>query len=281
MSVTDQLKKIYKNLSRTQKKIADYFIGANLEEISKPINSIAKITGVSIASISRFCKDLGFDNFQHFKISLSRDLKHDSERILPIFQKHDDPAITIKKVFEEAITNLQSTIGNIDYKSIVNSAQKISESDKVFLFGLGGSGGISKLGEILFTHIGIEARAITDPYEMVIAAGHSKKGTLIFGLSHSGRTKPVVESIIIGKKNKAFTIGITNYRNALLASNVDILLPTSSHERNLHFAQSDSMVAQLTILRTIYILIASREIDMLAKKLDTIESYVRNLIRVK
>jgi DNA-binding MurR/RpiR family transcriptional regulator len=279
MSATTQIKTMYNELRPVQRRIADYFLGADFEALDASIEEVAKKSGVSVASISRFCKKLGYESFGQFKITMSRDLKYEPDTVLPIFRMDDDPDLSIRKVFSEAITNLQATQGTVDFGAIKTAAARVMKSDVVYFFGLGGSGGVGYLGELLFTHIGKRALSVSDAYAMIVSAGHANEKTVIIGLSHSGRTKSVVDAVKIGRGKGAFTAGVTNYASSPLSSAADLVLLTACHERRMHFAQSDSMVSQLTIIRTLYMLAASRSAQKTVKNVNDIERYVGDLIR--
>jgi DNA-binding MurR/RpiR family transcriptional regulator len=279
MSATTQIKTMYNELRPVQKRIADYFLGADFAALDSSIEQVAKKSGTSVASISRFCKKLGYGSFGQFKITLSRDLKYEPDTVLPIFRMDDDPDLSIRKVFSEAITNLQATQGSVDFEAIKTAAARLAKSDVVYFFGLGGSGGVGYLGELLFTHIGKRTVSMSDAYKMIVSAGHAREKTVIVGLSHSGRTKSVIDAVTIGRRRGAFTAGVTNYAASPLASSVDFALLTACRERRMHFAQSDSMVAQLTILRALYILCASRSGETTAKNVNEIERFVGLHIR--
>ena len=280
MSSTTRIKTVYNELRPVQRRIADYFLGADFEALDASIEKVARRTGASVASISRFCKTLGYESFGQFKRTLSRDLKYEPDTVLPIFAVGDDPELSIKKVFSEAITNLQATEGAVDFGAIRKAAKAALKSEIIYLFGLGGSGGVAFLGELLFAHIGKKAVSMSDPYTMVVSAGHADGKTFILGLSHSGRTKPVIDAVRIGRKNGAFAAGITNYASSPLAASVDVQLLTACHERRIHVAQSDSMVSQLTIIRSVYMLAASKSADKTARNVNGIEKNVQALIRV-
>ncbi|MFW6138896.1 MAG: MurR/RpiR family transcriptional regulator [Spirochaetota bacterium] len=281
MSVLKQIRSLYNDLKPVQKKIADYFMHADFNDINLSIEDIAKNVGTSVASISRFCKRLDYQSFQHFKIVMSRDLKYEPEMVLPIFKMDDDPQLAIRKVFSEIITNLQATEGTVELSCINRAVDKMLSSSMVYLFGLGGSGGVGYLGELLFSHLGINCASISEPYRMIVKAGHSVQNTLIIGLSHSGRTRYVVDAVKMGKNNGAFTIGISNYRHSPLAEETDLTLLTACHERRVHFAQSDSMMAQFALLRVLYILAASRSSEAAVQRVNTIEESVSNSLRTK
>ncbi len=114
---------------------------------------------------------------------------------------------------------------------------------------------------------------------MIVTAGHADKNCTVISLSHSGCTRPVVEAVEIAKKRDVFIAGITNYRRSLLAENVDALLLTACPERRVHIAQSNSMVAQSTILHSLYLLAASRADGRLQDVVNRINDSIERKLR--
>lgn len=278
MSVLIQMRALYNELRPVQKIIADHFLGAEFESVGASIEDVAKKTKTSVASVSRFCKKLGFESFQQFKITLSRDLKYEPDTVLPIFTMDDDPVLSIRKVFSEALTNLQATERVVNFDMITTTSEKIRRTKKVYFFGIGGSGKVGALGELWFAHIGYTARSVSDPYEMIITAGHADESYNIVALSHSGSTRPVLQAAEIARAKGAFLIGITNYGKSSLASLADITLLTACPEHRVHFAQSNSMVAQSTILRALYILVTSQSRGI-EERVNEIERDVNDNLR--
>jgi DNA-binding MurR/RpiR family transcriptional regulator len=159
-------------------------------------------------------------------------------------------------------------------------ADRIINTKLVYFFGLGGSGKVGTIGEVWFSHIGCISRAVIDPYEMIVTAGHAHGDCNIITLSHSGSTQPVIEATKKAKSNGAFVACVTNYSESPLAGLADILLLTACPERRVHFAQSNSMVAQSTIVRSLYILVASRSKEPVIKRVGKIERDVKARLRM-
>ena len=76
-------------------------------------------------------------------------------------------------------------------------------------------------------------------------------------------------------------VGITNYPRSPLAELVQAALVTSCHEHRVHFAQSNSMAAQLTLIRALYILVASRISPEALQEVNRIEQAVSQSLRLK
>jgi DNA-binding MurR/RpiR family transcriptional regulator len=281
MSVRSNIKNRYADLKPTQKKIADYLLSLTMADLNASIEEYARKAGTSVASISRFCNKIGYESFQTLKINLSRELRYEPEVVLPIFDPDDDAELSIRKAFSEAVTNLEATERTVNYVGLRDVAQRISRSKRLYFFGLGGSGGVGYLGELFFSHIGYTAKAISDPYSMAVCAGHVGASDTVIGLSHSGRTREVVEATKTAKAQGAYTVGITNYARSPLAAMTDSTLITACQEHKVHFAQSNSMVVQLTLLRALYILAASQINRTVITKVNSIEGSVQRNLRLK
>jgi DNA-binding MurR/RpiR family transcriptional regulator len=281
MSVRSSIQGIYRDLRPTQRRIADYLLSLGFDALDAPIDEYARRIGTSIASISRFCARIGYDSFQKLKIGLSREMQEPGESVLPIFAADDDPRLSIRKVFAEAAANLQATEAAVSFPVLIDVAERIARSEGLYFLGLGGSGGVGLLAEVMFCGLGFNAKALSDPYAMLLAAGHVRGRHLVFGLSHSGNTREVLEAVNAARARRAFTVGITNYPRSPLAELADAVLLTSCQEHRVHFAQSSSMVAQLTLVRALYILVASRSTPELIQEVNAIEQTVRHSLRAK
>ncbi len=276
------IRKCYRDLRPTQRRIADYLLSLDFAGLNAPIGEYARRIGTSIASISRFCSRIGCDGFQQLKIGLSREMQEPGEVVVPpIFAAGDDAELSIRKVFAEAIDNLQATESAVSFPALISAAERIVRSERLYFLGLGGSGGVSALGEVMFSGLGFNAKALSDPYAMLVCAGHLRKGQVVFGLSHSGDTREVLEAMAAAKERGAYTVGITNYPHSRLAAMVHAPLLTSCREHRVHFAHSNSMAAQLTLIRAIYILVASGISPEALHEVNRIEQTVNQSLRLK
>jgi DNA-binding MurR/RpiR family transcriptional regulator len=280
MSVRSSIQGIYRDLRPTQRRIADYLLSLGFDDLNAPIDQYARRIGTSIASISRFCARIGYDSFQMLKIALSREMQAPDDTVLPIFAADDNPQLSIRKVFAEAVANLQATEAAISFPTLIAVAERAARCERLYFLGLGGSGGVGLLAEVMFSGLGFNAKALSDPYGMLLCAGHVRRSHLVFGLSHSGNTREVVQAVRTARDRGAYTVGITNYPRSPLAETVHAALVTSCHEHRVHFARSNSMAAQLTLIRALYILVASRASPESLQEVNRIEQAVNRSLRL-
>jgi DNA-binding MurR/RpiR family transcriptional regulator len=96
--------------------------------------------------------------------------------------------------------------------------------------------------------------AITNPHDVVI------------GISNSGRSTPVVESLKLAQAHKARTIGITSFEDAPLVKYADITLftPTKSPPPglDLYGESTTSVSAQILVIDILYACFAAKNFDL-------------------
>ena len=64
----------YPQMNTAMKRIADYIIGDPHEAVKKSSHELAELSGVSDASVTRFVRYMGYENFKAFQLSLATSL---------------------------------------------------------------------------------------------------------------------------------------------------------------------------------------------------------------
>ena len=100
--------------------------------------------------------------------------------------------------------------------------------------------------------LGLHSTAYTDNHMQSIAASHTTANDVVIGISHSGRSKDVIQALKIAKDNGAATISLTNQGKSPIEKVSDIVLHTVSDETNYRILGLSSRIAQLAIIDTLY-----------------------------
>ena len=66
----NKIKKIYNELRKSEKKVADYILANRYEIEEMGLEEIAKNSNVSTPTVVRFTKAMGFEGFKEFKTEL-------------------------------------------------------------------------------------------------------------------------------------------------------------------------------------------------------------------
>lgn len=106
---------------------------ASLKSLS--IGEIADLCYVSKASISRFCRFMGFDSFREMQESLNQDLSIGTDYSRSFFDKLcADPQAALADYSGELVRNIQATAAPENTKSIPEIATAIANSDRLAFF---------------------------------------------------------------------------------------------------------------------------------------------------
>ena len=245
-----KLKAMYNTFSKSEKKIADFIINNPQRIIPLYITALADECETSEATIVRFARKIGFEGYQGLKLSIASDseLKPINENI-----KESDTAFEIfEKVCEDIYSSLEKTKKSINKEQLQKCCEILSRADNILIFGLGNSASVAIDAAHKMFRLGLNAHAYTDNHMQAIAATHKSENGVVIGISHSGHSKDIIESMKIAKENGATTIAITQNNKSPINKISDYSLETVSDETNYRILGLNSRIAQLAIIDTIY-----------------------------
>jgi len=226
------------------------------DAVGLTISKLATKAGASVATVSRFCTGLGYENYRAFQIDLAASLAANEAAVSDVFGPGDKPATIVERVFEMNRQSLLDTEALLEREKVNAVAKLLMRARRLFLIGIGDSGLIAKSAALRFGSLAIATHAITDPYEGVLLLSSATSRDVAVGISHTGRTAVTTNLLQLAQRKRARTIGITNYADSTLAALSEFTLLTSFRERRVNAAVSSSAIAQMCLLDAIYFLIA-------------------------
>jgi len=269
---TVKIRAIYEDLSKSEKKIADWIFTNPGKILALSIVELAEQCKCSEATIVRFAKRLGFAGYQELKISLAQE---DKGTVVNTNMSPDDSAFEIfEKVCNDIYLSLERTKGNLDKDALKKTAQAIMSAGKIIVIGLGNSASVALDASHKLLRAGYNAVAYTDNHMQVIAASHLKKGDVAIAISHSGSSKDVVDALAVAREHGAVTVSITNKGRSPIQKHSDIILHTSSDETQYNILALNSRIAQLAIIDSLYFYIVYQQSE---KALESIKATEKSL----
>lgn len=267
------------NLHGKEQAIADYVVKNAGSVLALTIYELAEVVGVSPASLTRFTKRMGYRGFNDFKIALAHAIGTREPDPFSEELEKGSPDSIIQWVFEQNVITLRNTLKVVSRPNLIRAAELCLRAPKAHFYGVGSSGLIAQDAAIRFSVLGLETGSYSDPYLQLGSAVGLKEDDVAVAISHTGASRPVIESLRVAKESGAHTICITNYSNAPLIKIADIPLLTSSHERRIHVAALTSQNAQLAIVDSLYFLMAQQLKDKALGAVSRLEDYVIELLR--
>lgn len=268
-----KIKAIYDDLSKAEKKIADWIFENPGKILALSIVELAEHCKCSEATIVRFSKRLGFTGYQELKISLAQE---DTGTVFNGNMSPDDNAFEIfEKVCNDIYCSLERTKNILNKEALELTARAIMSAGKIIVIGLGNSASVALDASHKLLRAGYNAVAYTDNHMQVIAASHLKKGDVAIAISHSGSSKDVVDALAVAKEHGAVTVSITNKGKSPIQKHSDIVLHTSSDETQYNILALNSRIAQLSIIDSLYFYIIYQQSDKALQSIKDTENSLK------
>lgn len=253
-----QISQIYSHLKPAEQKLADYILENEQEIIHLSITELAERSSVSETTVIRFCRHLGYEGFQDFKIRMAQEMVPPLTNIYENLKEGDKAPEVVKKVFNSVIKAIQGTLTVLNEEVFEEAINVLLKAKRIIFVGEGGSGVVAKDAEHKFVRLGIPTYALIDPYMKLATAVLMGPDEVLVGISHSGSTKSTVNAVAQAKNAGATTICITQYQKSPITKESDIVLPVFSQEVEFRSEAMGSRIAQLCLIDSLYVEVAHR-----------------------
>lgn len=249
---------VYKSLTATEQKIANFILENPKEVSSMSITQLAQKSSSVPSAVNRMCKSLGVSGFAKLKIELAVDIakKHSCAK-LPAIGKDQNPETIFHNVFNSGMGTLKNTLEMLDFECIGTVSDKISKAHRIIIFGVGTSSVIAADAAYRFSQIGLQAYAYCDILQMSVMAMNMKKGEVAIGISHSGSTKAVVEAIRHAKDAGADTIALSSFSESILCKESDYSVTVFPDEENYPIEAVSARIAHMCVIDALMMTLAS------------------------
>ena len=278
MDIVLRIKEEYRKLTKSEKKVADYFIENYKDAINESTQSIAVATDTSPATVIRFVKTLKFDGLQQLKLAIAADMDSQKPDITDeIIHQKDGLSEIVEKNKRNLINSIERLYALMDLELIEKSVDAIDSAKKVYLFGVGASGIVCYDINYKLSRIGKDVVFNNDIHLQLVNLNFITKEDACVCVSYSGNTKETVLVAEIAKKAGAKTVGICCYGRNELSKICDITLRVPHDERELRLGAISSRNTTLTLLDTIYLAITHRHYPDVLNDIEPTRDLIKKL----
>lgn len=261
----------YDSFFEAEKKIADYIMEHKEQAVDMTVGELAKASGTSDATVSRFCRRCGFKGFQNLKRTLAREIleeEHQSQEVTNDIDRTDLEQ-SLKNILANKIAELTETIKMMDIKNLEVILDKLEHARIVQLAAVGNTIPVALDGAFKLNQLGIPAVA-GDIWEAQAAyAFNLGPEDVVLIISNSGSSKRLETLALGAKENGSTLVLITNNRESPLAQICDYKIITATREKLLTEEFWFSRVTATTVIEIIYLL-------LMAGKKDAVEHIRRH-----
>jgi DNA-binding MurR/RpiR family transcriptional regulator len=266
-SVIDRIKTYQSQMPATMAKIAAVLIDDPRAPLNLSITELAERAGTSPASVTRFCRMIGYSGYSPLRVGIAEDVGRGGAQAAWLadigrsFGPHDPPEDIKRALLDTHVSSLQTTAALLDLPTAVRVADAIAKSRHLDVYGVGGSALTALEVEARLYRIGINVHPWSEVHNGLTSAAILDRKCVAIGISNTGRTDETIQMLTVAKAAGARTVAITGNPESPLAKVADDVLIAASPDGYLQPADLSARHCQLFVVDFLYLLIAQSNFD--------------------
>lgn len=253
------LQAILEELKPSERKVADFILAHPQEVVKLSVQKLAELSGVSEATIIRLARTLNMKGYQELKLRIAGDLNKQSVAgsYQEIMMEGSVDSI-MQAISWNNIQSIKDTLSVLSSEEVARAAEALSRARKIDVYGVGASAVIAEDIKQKFSRINLWCEAYSDFHAQLTSAVNLTEQDVAIGISYSGQTEDIIQSLTEAKQQGAAIITLTKFGPSPVADLADIRLFTSSVEKSIRSGAMASRIAQLNVIDILFIAMVSR-----------------------
>ncbi|MCY7675987.1 MurR/RpiR family transcriptional regulator [Bacillus safensis] len=233
-------------------------------------DKLAKITGVSPATIVRFSTFLGYSGYpelQQYMQSSAQQQLTTTERLKISKEVYNEQDQSVYDIFLDDISNIRSTLDKLDIEAFKNAVESLIKAKRVYIVA---NRSATALGVFLqyYLQLLLEQVELIHSIENVSERIFDlNEDDVVIGISFARYTKSTIKVLSYAKEKEATTVAITDNLLSPLIPYADIPLTASSQMPTF----IDSFVAPLSLINALIVTVGKEKEENFQDKLESLE----------
>jgi RpiR family carbohydrate utilization transcriptional regulator len=247
MNILDKIQTDMAKFSKSERKVAEAILATPQSTIHTSIALLAKQADVSEPTVNRFCRRLDTKGFPDFKLHLAQCLAHGTPYVNRHVEETDGADSYTSKIFQSSMAALNLAHQELDAQIINRAVDILTQAKTISFFGMGASTAVAQDAQNKFFRFNVPVVFYNDVLMQKMSCINATTGDVIVLISHTGRTKYLIEIARLAQKNGASVIGITS-SNAPLVRECTLAITASVPEDTDVYMPMASRLVQLVII---------------------------------
>ena len=202
----DSIRNRLDTLSKSEHKVALAVLAKPELTIAENISALARLAQVSEPTVVRFCRTLGLDGWQEFKLKLAQSLAL-APKLGDSAMRQDDLMVDlVDKICNRSVNALLDLRSSLNVHRVEQALAVLSRATKIEFYGQGSSGIIAMDAQHKFFRSGVPTVAYSDPHIHSISAALLKPGDVVVAISQRGHNTALLRSVMLAKKAGAAVV---------------------------------------------------------------------------
>ena len=209
----ERIKSTLSSLAPAEQRVGKLLLSDPRTFSTLPVTELAERAGVSKPTVVRFCRSMGYEGLSDFKLKLAGSLSEGVPFIHRNVGAQDNSNDVLVKVIDNTVTAFLKYRNDASSAAIDKAAEAIAlthkKGERLEFFGVGNSGIVAQDAQHKFFRLGFHTISHSDGHMQIMSASLLGPGDCLVVFSNSGRTRDLLDSCEIAKKNGATTVVVT------------------------------------------------------------------------
>lgn len=261
----------YPQLTKSEKRIAS-FLNQNQDEAAfLPAGDIAERLQLSEATMVRFARNLGFDNYPAMRVALQDSFRHrltHSARMRSRLDELRSGGDIFERLVASEIDFLTEALQTLDRKAFNAAVELLRTHQRIFVFGLGPSISLVDLLDIRLTRsarhvipLKVSGREILEPLLLMTGAD------LLIAIGFFNVTPSLQMALDFANQHKTPVILLTDMLGPLVGEKADVILSA----RRGPVSAFHSLTVPMTIVNAMLLALTSMDQENIMTNLDKLD----------
>ncbi|WP_159887482.1 MurR/RpiR family transcriptional regulator [Paenibacillus puerhi] len=275
-SIMEMIRGQQSHMNPKEQELAQFLLGHPHEAVQLNITDLAERSGISTATVSRFCRSLMFKGYSDFRMKLGAELA-----VAPAQSTYQDIVAgnSLHRIAQAIEANhlrsISDTTRQLDLQAIAQAAAALRSAKRVDLYGVATSGVVALDFQQKLVRIGKAAYYWPDSHMQITSASSLNEGDVAFAISYSGETVETCDALLCAKERGAVTVSLTKFGSNRISQEADIRLFASSLEEGMRRGDMASRIAQLHVMDILFTALVSENFDVYVPRLEHSYQQVR------
>jgi RpiR family carbohydrate utilization transcriptional regulator len=247
MNMLEKIQSQLEHLSKSERKVAEVILAVPQDAIHSSIATLARNADVSEPTVNRFCRRLETKGFPDFKLHLAQSLANGTPYVNRNVDEDDSVESYTGKIFESAMASLDQVRQTLDMAAVNRAVDLLTQAKKIAFFGLGASAAVAHDAMNKFFRFNVPVFYSDDVVMQRMSCMNCSEEDVVVLISHTGRTKNLVELAQLARENDAIVLAITSQGSPLAQEATLSLLLDVPEDTDIYMPMV-SRLAQLTVI---------------------------------
>jgi RpiR family carbohydrate utilization transcriptional regulator len=263
------------SLPRAQQQVVAVLLDDPHRALSMSVDALAAMAGVSMPTIMRTARQLGYAGVREFKLALAQDLA----RAKPVHRSvklEDGTADIVQKILGGAAASIAGLQAQLPVQTLERAAHLLASAQRIDCYSVGATSAFmaNDLQSRLF-RLGRTAHAFHDAHLQLISAASLGPGGVAVAISHVGRMPFLLEAVRFAQSQGATVIAITQ-PGTVLAELADVTIGVSVPADAVMRVGVEAYIAHLLVIELLMVLVLKVLGPQAAQQLTQLRSVLQD-----